>query len=76
MYVVGSLANINIAEENLLFVKDAKTGYQNLMVNMTQLQKETDASILSKLNEFAQYNELDYYYKVEKDEVKGTLLTI
>lgn len=70
-FITGSLSNIPIGEDNLLRVQDAKTNYKNLMINITKLEqiKNEDKSILSKLNEFAQYNDLDYYYKLENEEV-------
>lgn len=53
-------------------VKSAKSDYQIMMSNITKLEneKQSDQSVLSKLNEFSQYNELEYYFKLEKEEVR------
>lgn len=61
-----------MGQENILKVRDAKTDYQKLMINVTKLEqkKNEEKSILSKLSEFAQYNELDYYFKLENEEVR------
>lgn len=68
---LATLDNIRFAEVSTFIVKDVKSDYQNIMRNATKLedQKQIDKSILSKLNEFAQYNDLEYYFKLEKEEV-------
>lgn len=53
-------------------MKDAKTQYKELTSNLTTLEIENNKEkpILAKLNEFSQYNELDYYFKLEEEEVR------
>lgn len=54
-------------------MKDAKSDYQKLMSNLTHLQnqKQADKAVLSKLNEYSQYVALDYYFKLENEEVNN-----
>lgn len=48
------------------------------MINVTKLEQiqNEDKSVLSKLNEFAQYNNLDYYFKLENEDVSELISNI
>lgn len=42
----------------------------NVPDTIIEERKIGEKSVLQKLNELAQYNEVGYYFKLEKDEVR------
>lgn len=74
VYVLGSIETIDFKSGNplgdSLFMKESEKKSINDLPNTVILERTPEEkSPLQKLNELAQYNEIDYYFKLEKEEV-------
>lgn len=68
---VGSLSAIAIKEKATLAVKESETTTDSYLKNNSIVEDKYDdqKNALSQLHELAQFNEIEYFFKLIKEEV-------
>lgn len=68
---VGSLSTIPIKDTETLSLKESEIATDSYLKNNSVVKEKYDDKInaLSELHELAQFNEIDYFFKLIKEEV-------